>query len=52
MRCLDEGLVVRAIGDTVAISPPLIITEAEVDDLLARFGRGLARFTEEMRAHA
>ncbi|WP_428031621.1 aminotransferase [Ancylobacter sp.] len=52
MACLEEGLVVRAIGDTVAISPPLIITLAEVDDLLARFARGLARFTDDMRAHA
>eukprot|EP01035_Chromulina_nebulosa_P037450 gene37450-50540_t len=35
-KCLDEGIVVRAIGDTVAISPPLIVTEAEIDDILAR----------------
>jgi 4-aminobutyrate--pyruvate transaminase len=52
MRCLEEGLVVRAIGDTVAISPPLIITEPEIDDLLARFGQGLARFSDDIRAHA
>ena len=48
MLCLDEGLVVRAIGDTVALSPPLIITEREIDELLASFGRGLARFTAQM----
>lgn len=52
MACLEEGLVVRAVGDTVAISPPLIITEAQVDDLLACFERGLARFTAQMGARA
>ncbi|MBB3771933.1 4-aminobutyrate--pyruvate transaminase [Angulomicrobium tetraedrale] len=52
MMCLDEGLVVRAIGDTVAISPPLIITEAQIDELLGCLQRGLARFTTAMRARA
>jgi 4-aminobutyrate--pyruvate transaminase len=51
MRCLDEGLIVRAIGDTVALSPPLIITSAEVDDLLVRLERGLEKFCSEMVTH-
>jgi 4-aminobutyrate---pyruvate transaminase len=50
-RCLDEGLIVRAIGDTVAVSPPLTITEAEIDDLLGRFERGLNSFAAAMSAH-
>jgi 4-aminobutyrate---pyruvate transaminase len=49
-RCLDQGLI-RAIGDTVAVSPPLIITEAEIDDLLGRFERGLKSFAAAMSAH-
>jgi 4-aminobutyrate--pyruvate transaminase len=40
-KCLAEGLIVRAVGDRIAFSPPLIITEAEIGDLCARFGRGL-----------
>src|SRR5262249_4016573 len=33
----QHGLMVRAIGDTIVLSPPLIITESEVSDLLVRF---------------
>ena len=40
-RCLDHGLIVRALGDTVAFCPPLIVTESDVDEILERFGRGL-----------
>ena len=40
-KAQDHGLIVRPLGDTVAICPPLIIGAAEIDDLLARFGRAL-----------
>jgi 4-aminobutyrate--pyruvate transaminase len=36
-RAQDRGLLVRAIGDSVAFCPPLIITEAEIDELFRRF---------------
>ncbi len=39
--CQEEGLVVRSIGDTLAICPPLIITEDEVDELFDSLERGL-----------
>jgi 4-aminobutyrate--pyruvate transaminase len=32
---------VRAIGDRIAFTPPLIISETEVVDMCSRFGRGL-----------
>jgi 4-aminobutyrate--pyruvate transaminase len=35
------GVISRNMGDALAFCPPLIITENEVDDLLARFGRAL-----------
>lgn len=37
----EHGLIVRAIGDTISFCPPLIISEAEIDEMLARFGRAL-----------
>ncbi|MFQ5764480.1 MAG: aminotransferase class III-fold pyridoxal phosphate-dependent enzyme, partial [Rhodospirillales bacterium] len=37
----DEGLLIRAMIDTIAFCPPLIISEAEIDDMLDRFGRAL-----------
>jgi putrescine aminotransferase len=30
-HCLERGLIVRAISDTIALCPPLVITESEVD---------------------
>jgi 4-aminobutyrate---pyruvate transaminase len=36
-----NGLVVRVIGNRIALSPPLIITAAEVDELLLRLRRTL-----------
>jgi 4-aminobutyrate--pyruvate transaminase len=39
----SEGLIVRAIGDTIAFCPPLIISEAEVHELLLRFHKTLDR---------
>ena len=40
-RAQEHGLIVRAMGDAVALCPPLIITAEEVDEMLSRFGRAL-----------
>jgi 4-aminobutyrate--pyruvate transaminase len=36
-----HGLIVRVIGNRIALSPPLIITDAEVDELLLRLHKTL-----------
>jgi 4-aminobutyrate--pyruvate transaminase len=36
-----NGLVIRAIGDSIAFCPPLIITEDQIGDLLSRFAKTL-----------
>ena len=42
--CLEEGLVVRAIvGDIIAVCPPLIINELQIEELAAKLERGLDR---------
>jgi 4-aminobutyrate--pyruvate transaminase len=46
-----NGLITRFIGDRIAFSPPLIITEAEVDDMAARLGRALDGAWTEIRAN-
>lgn len=33
--CFENGLVMRAVGDTMIISPPLIISIEEIDELIA-----------------
>lgn len=32
-RCLENGLIVRAIGDNLAFCPPLITTDSEIDEI-------------------
>jgi 4-aminobutyrate--pyruvate transaminase len=39
--CEQAGLIVRAIGDRIAFTPPLIINEVEIAEMCRRFGRGL-----------
>ena len=39
--CERAGLIVRAIGDRNAFTPPLVIAEAEIAAMCDRFGRGL-----------
>ena len=35
-RCEANGLILRALGDTLAVCPPLIISDAQVDELFAK----------------
>ncbi|AZO80410.1 MULTISPECIES: aminotransferase [unclassified Bosea (in: a-proteobacteria)] len=47
----DEGLILRALGgDRVAFCPPLVITEAEIDELFDRYERALNRTLDWVKA--
>ena len=39
--CLRLGLVMRAVGDTMIISPPLIMSEAEIDEMMGKVTHAL-----------
>lgn len=39
--CQDAGLIVRALGNTVAVCPPLIITTEQVDEMISALETGL-----------
>jgi len=42
MRAQENGLIVRAVaGSSLAVCPPLIITEAQVDELVAKLTRAI-----------
>jgi len=41
VEALKQGLLFRITGDTIALSPPLIISEAEIDQLFATLRRVL-----------
>jgi 4-aminobutyrate---pyruvate transaminase len=40
-RCEHNGLIVRALGDSLALCPPLIITEPQVDEVFAKLEKSL-----------
>ena len=47
--CLEAGLVVRPIpGDVVAVCPPLIINESQIDALIEKLTRGLNQVAEDL----
>jgi beta-alanine--pyruvate transaminase len=35
----DEGLMMRVTGDTIALSPPLIISEAQIGEIVDKVGK-------------
>jgi L-2,4-diaminobutyrate transaminase len=45
---LEEGLLCRAIGDSLTFSPPLSISEPELELVIERFARGLARLPGQL----
>ncbi len=40
-RAQEHGLIIRAMGESIGICPPLIITESEIDELVKRVGKAL-----------
>ena len=40
-RCYEDGILIRASGDTLLISPPLIITEEQIGDIFAAIRRAV-----------
>ena len=40
-RCHVHGLIPRNVGDGIAFCPPLIITEAQIDEIFEKFARAL-----------
>lgn len=45
---LKEGLIVRAMGDTIALCPPLIMSSEEMDEMFQRLSRALDRVQREL----
>jgi 4-aminobutyrate--pyruvate transaminase len=39
--CHEAGLVLRNLGDSIAICPPLIINESQIDELITKLGTAL-----------
>jgi len=39
--CFDNGLVMRAVGDTMIVSPPLVVRHEHIDELVEKAWRCL-----------
>lgn len=48
--CWNNGLIMRAVGDTMVLSPPLIITRAQVDKLVDLIAQSLDQTLAAVRA--
>jgi putrescine aminotransferase len=48
--CMAQGVIVRATRDVIVMSPPLIITRAEIDELVAALAKGLDETAAAMGA--
>ena len=47
--CIRNGLVMRAVWDTMIVAPPLVITHAEIDELVSKVVRSLDDLHHELR---
>lgn len=47
-RAFDLGLLARVTGDTIALSPPLIISEAEIDEAIEKLSKAIAQSSIEL----
>jgi len=47
-RAFDGGLLVRVTGDTIALSPPLIISEQQIDEIVEKLGKAIADSSKEL----
>jgi putrescine---pyruvate transaminase len=46
--CIEHGLIMRAVGDTMIVAPPLVITTGEIDELLDKTDRVLRAVAERL----
>ncbi|MET0858548.1 MAG: aspartate aminotransferase family protein, partial [Telluria sp.] len=45
----DNGVIMRAVGERMIIAPPLVITRAEIDDMIGRIRLALDDTLAELR---
>jgi adenosylmethionine-8-amino-7-oxononanoate aminotransferase len=49
-HCQALGLIVRPLGNMCVMSPPLIITKAQIDELATILRKGIELAMEELRS--
>ena len=43
LDCLAKGVLIRVTGDVIALSPPLVIEEGQIDRIVSTLGDALER---------
>jgi putrescine aminotransferase len=46
--CFDNGLISRAIRDTMVLAPPLVISEAEVEEIISKLSYAIDRTAKDL----
>ncbi|MFW5331916.1 aspartate aminotransferase family protein [Hydrogenophaga sp. ZJX-1] len=49
-HCFKNGLIMRAVGDRMIIAPPLVMTRAQIDEMMALIRRCLDATLDDLRA--
>ena len=49
-HCFGNGLIMRAVGDRMIIAPPLVMTHAQIDEMIDLIKRCLDATQDELRA--
>lgn len=47
----NNGLIARAIGDSLALCPPMITTQSQINDIFDIFERSIEEFQTELSTH-
>lgn len=50
-HCFASGLIMRAVGDRMIIAPPLVMTHAQIDEMMALIQRCLDSTYDDARTH-
>jgi putrescine aminotransferase len=49
-HCFGNGLIMRAVGDRMIIAPPLVMTRAQIDEMMDLIHRCLDATLDELRS--
>ncbi|MCY1540453.1 Putrescine--pyruvate aminotransferase [compost metagenome] len=49
-HCFKNGLIMRAVGDRMIIAPPLVMTHAQIDEMMALIMRCLDATLDDLRS--
>ena len=48
-RCFENGIIMRAVNDTMILAPPFIMTSDDIDELIARIKQSLDETAEALK---